>query len=65
MPAVEEFDSESDRNKEKIDKNEDFVTNFEIDLKVQPEFAQIALVCGKLASQKIDLIFDKPFEILD
>ena len=36
MPAVEEFDSESDRNKEKIDKNEDFVTNFENDLKVQP-----------------------------
>ena len=65
MPAVEEFDSESDRNKEKIDKNEDFVTNFENDLKVQPEFAQIALVCGKLASQKIDLIFDLPFEFLD
>ena len=50
MPAVEELDNESDRNKEKIDENKDFGTKSENDLKVQREFAQIALVCGKLTS---------------
>ena len=65
MPAVEELDNESDRNKEKIDENKDFVTKSENDLKVQREFAQIALVCGKLASLKINRFFYKPFEFFD
>ena len=35
MLALEELDNESDRNKEKIDENKDFVTKSENDLKVQ------------------------------